>query len=502
MFRKVLVANRGEIAVRVMRTCREMGIPTVAVYSDVDRLGLHVRMADEAYPIGPAPAEQSYLRIDKILDVARHAGADAVHPGYGFLSENPEFAAACEAAGVRFIGPSAAAMRLLGDKLAAKRTVANVGVPLVPGTTEPVSDSAQLQSDAQRVGFPLLIKAAAGGGGKGIHEVHQPDELGAALQLSQGEAQAAFGDNRVFLERLVQRPRHVEVQVMADEHGNCIHLGERECSIQRRHQKLIEESPSVAVSGALRARMGAAAVAAAKAAGYTNAGTVEFLLASSGEFYFLEVNTRLQVEHPVTEWLTGLDLVREQLLVAAGEPLSIRQEDVAWRGAAIEARITAEDPDLGFLPFTGRVAHVVEPSGPGVRFDHMLYPGVEVTRYYDSLLGKLIVWAAGREAAIQRMSRALSELRIVGLKTTIPFHAWAMRHEAFRAGELHTGFIDQHWQPAAGAPPEAEAELVAMAAAALQLRQSALPSVAEAAGNGHRPPDSRWKLAARSAVAR
>jgi len=496
MFRKILVANRGEIAVRVIRACREMGIPTVAVYSDVDRPALHVRMADEAYPIGPATADESYLRMDRILDVAKRCGVDAIHPGYGFLSENPEFASACEGAGITFIGPTARAMRLLGDKLAAKQTVAGVGVPLVPGTTEPVADSRQLRAEAEAVGFPLLIKAAAGGGGKGIHEVRRPDELEAALRLSQGEARAAFGDERVFLERLVQRPRHVEVQVLADEHGHCIHLGERECSIQRRHQKLIEESPSVAVSPELRARMGAAAVAAAEAAGYTNAGTVEFLLDASGEFYFLEVNTRLQVEHPVTEWLTGLDLVREQIRIAAGEPLTLRQEDVNWRGAAIEARITAEDPDLGFLPFTGRVEHVIEPSGPGVRFDHMLFPGVEVTRYYDSLLGKLIVWAEDRPAAIARMSRALGELRVLGLKTTIPFHAWAMEHEAFRAGELHTGFIDEHWQPGAG--PRAEAELVALAAAALQLRQGVAPTAA--AADGRQAPDSRWKLAGRTAI--
>jgi len=400
MFSKILIANRGEIAVRVLRTCREMGIATVAVYSEVDRLALHVRMADEAYCIGPAAADESYLRMEAILEVAKQTGAEAIHPGYGFLSENPSFARACDAAGVKFIGPSAKAMALLGDKLAAKQTVAKVGVRLVPGTATAIEDEAQLAREAAEIGFPLLIKAAAGGGGKGIHAVSRPEELGAALRLSQGEAQAAFGDKRVFLERLLERPRHVEVQVLADEHGNCIHLGERECSIQRRHQKLIEESPSVAVTPELRERMGAAAVAAAQAATYSNAGTVEFLLDPSGEFYFLEVNTRLQVEHPVTEWVTGLDLVREQIRIAAGEQLGLRQEDLTWRGAAIEARITAEDPELNFLPFTGKVLDVIEPSGPGVRFDHMLYPGVEVTRYYDSLLGKLIVWAADREAAM------------------------------------------------------------------------------------------------------
>ena len=492
MFRKILIANRGEIAVRVIRTCREMGIRTVAVFSDVDRLGLHVRMADEAYAIGPAPAEQSYLSMEAILGVARKAKAEAIHPGYGFLSENPEFARACQQAGLKFIGPSPGAMALLGDKLAAKQTVGKVGVPLVPGMAEAIEDEAQLRKEAKRIGFPLLIKAAAGGGGKGIHAVHKSDELSTALGLAQGEAQAAFGDKRVFLERMLERPRHVEVQVLADEHGSCIHLGERECSIQRRHQKLIEESPSVAVSPELRQRMGAAAVAAAEAAGYNSAGTVEFLLDQSGEFYFLEVNTRLQVEHPVTEWLTGLDLVREQIRIAAGEKLRLKQDDVTWRGAAIECRITAEDPDLQFLPIAGKALDVVEPSGPGVRFDHMLFPGAEVSRYYDSLLGKLIVWAQDRPAAIERMRRALGELQIPGLKTTIPFHAWAMAHEAFRKGDLHTGFIDQHWRPAAAGAELAE--VAAMAAAVVELERGARP----VAQNGQRPEASNWKLAARA----
>ncbi|HLY66207.1 MAG TPA: acetyl-CoA carboxylase biotin carboxylase subunit [Chloroflexota bacterium] len=495
MFRKVLIANRGEIAVRVIRTCSEMGIATVALYSEVDRLALHVRMADEAYPIGPAPAEESYLRQDVILNVARRAGADAIHPGYGFLSENPAFAKACAKAGLRFIGPSPEAMELLGDKLAAKQTVAQVGVPLVPGTSDPVASAAQLRGEAREIGFPLLIKAAAGGGGKGIHAVRTLAELEPALRLAQGEAQAAFGDKRVFLERLLQRARHVEVQVLADEHGNCIHLGERECSIQRRHQKLIEESPSPAVMPELRQRMGAAAVAAAKAAGYSNAGTVEFLLDESGEFYFIEVNARLQVEHPVTEWITGLDLVREQLRIAAGEQLNLRQEDVSWRGAAIECRITAEDPDLDFLPITGQALDLVEPSGPGVRFDHMLFPGVEISRYYDSLLGKLIVWADSRETAIARMQRALGELRIPGLKTTIPFHAWTMRNDAFRKGELHTGFIEQHWQPGSAAAPDAE--VAAIAAAVLEFQTGGR----QLTNDEPRPTTSHWRLAARREMA-
>ncbi|HEX6511465.1 MAG TPA: acetyl-CoA carboxylase biotin carboxylase subunit [Chloroflexota bacterium] len=486
MFRKILVANRGEIAVRVIRTAREMGIRTLAVYSDVDRLALHVRMADEAYPIGPAPADQSYLRIERILEVARKAKADAVHPGYGFLSENPEFARACAQLGLKFIGPSPEAMDLLGDKLAAKQTATKAGVPLVHGTNQTMASEAQLLKEARAIGFPLLIKAAAGGGGKGIHAVQREEELAAALRLAQGEAQSAFGDGRVFLERLLDKPRHVEIQVLADEHGHCLHLGERECSIQRRHQKLIEESPSVAVTPELRQRMGAAAVALAKAAGYYNAGTVEFLVDANGDFYFLEVNTRLQVEHPVTEALTGLDLVRQQIRIAAGEKLRLRQEDVQYRGAAIECRITAEDPALQFLPFTGKVADVVEPSGPGVRFDHMLYPGLEITRYYDSLLGKLIVWADDRPAAIERMRRALGELKVAGLKTTVPFHTWAMANNAFRKGDLHTGFIDQHWPPA-DLPADA-AEVAAIAAAVLALQPSSALPPAE---------PSKWHLAAR-----
>jgi acetyl-CoA carboxylase, biotin carboxylase subunit len=491
MFKKILVANRGEIAVRVIRTCKEMGIGTVAVYSDVDRLALHVRMADEAYAIGPAPAEQSYLRSEGLLDVAKRAKAEAVHPGYGFLSENAAFAATCERAGLKLIGPPASAMALLGDKLAAKQLAASVGVPLVPGTATPIEDDAQLRKEARKVGFPLLIKAAGGGGGKGIHAVHKVEDLASELRLAQGEAQAAFADKRVFLERLIGRPRHVEVQVLADEHGHYVHLGERECSVQRRHQKLIEESPSPAVTPELRQRMGVAAVAIAKAAGYTNAGTVEFLLDQSGAFYFLEVNARLQVEHPVTEWLTGRDLVRDQIRVAAGEALGFAQDDVVRRGAAIECRITAEDPAMNFLPFTGYVDDVAEPSGPGVRFDHAIYPGLEVTRYYDSLLGKLIVWADSRQAAIQRMQRALGELRLPGIKTTIPFHAWAMSHRAFRTGKLHTGFIDAHWQPST--QTSEGAELGAIAAAVLEFHAGSRAAL----GDGGAKAGSSWKLAAR-----
>ncbi|MGH2364939.1 MAG: acetyl-CoA carboxylase biotin carboxylase subunit [Chloroflexota bacterium] len=499
MFEKVLVANRGEIAVRIIRTCREMGIRTVAVYSEADRTALHVRLADEAYLIGAAPAAESYLRMNVIIDVAQRSGVGAIHPGYGFLSENPEFADACRDAGIVFVGPSPEAMRRLGDKLQGKRTVASRGVPLVPGTTEPVASEAQLRRQAREVGYPLLIKASAGGGGRGIHAVHDDAELLPALRLAQGEAQTAFGDNRVFLERYLDRPRHVEVQILADEHGHCIHLGERECSVQRRHQKLIEESPSPVVGPELRQRLGAAAIAAAQAAGYTNAGTVEFLLDQRGDFFFLEVNTRLQVEHPVTEWVTGLDLVREQLCIAAGEPLTVRQNQVAPRGAAIECRITAEDPEQQFLPFTGTVERFVPPGGPGVRFDHMLFPGLEVTRHYDSLLGKLVVWHQDRARAVQRMERALRELTIDGLSTTIPFHRWAMVHPAFQAGELHTGFIDQFWP--AHQPFAPESEVAAIAAVALAQRQARQPELA-APADAHGGGGSRWRRAGRGALAR
>ncbi len=497
MFKKILIANRGEIAVRIMRSCREMGIATVAVYSEADRLSLHVRMADEAYLIGPSPAAESYLKMETIIETAKQAGADAIHPGYGFLSENPVFARTCAANGITFIGPSPESMLLLGDKLQGKKTVSARGVPLVPGTDDAIDDEEQLRREAERIGFPLLIKASAGGGGKGIHLVRKAEELLSALRLSQGEAQASFGDKRVFLERYLERPRHIEIQVLADQHGQCIYLGERECSVQRRHQKLIEESPSVAVTPELRARMGEAAVAAAQAAGYSNAGTVEFLLDEWGDFYFLEVNTRLQVEHPVTEWLTGLDLVKEQIRIAAGEPLTLRQEDVSLRGAAIECRITAEDPEMDFLPFTGQVKDFLQPSGPGIRFDHMLYPGLDVTRFYDSLLGKLIVWGSNREEAVERMSRALGELRIQGLRTTVPFHQWAMANEAFRQGHLHTGFVDDHW--AERKPPSSLQETAAIAAALLEhhsKRRGAVSPPSQDAGTNN------WRFAGRRELTR
>ncbi len=440
---KVLVANRGEIAVRVIRACREQGIASVAVFSEADREALHVLMADEAYPIGAPPAVESYLRIDKLVAVAKKAGADAIHPGYGFLAENAAFAEACVAAGLTFVGPPPAAIRTLGDKTSARRIARELGVPMVPGTIEPVVSDAEARRAAREIGYPVMIKAAMGGGGKGMRLVRQEAELEGALRMARNEAAAAFGDSAVYIERYVAEPRHIEIQVLADDHGHVIHLGERECSIQRRHQKLVEECPSPLVDDAMRARMGEAACRIAKAAGYVNAGTVEFLVDADRNFYFLEVNTRLQVEHPVTEMVTGIDLVREQLRIAAGEPLGRSQADVAWRGAAIECRINAEDPFGGWLPSPGTITGLRAPSGPWVRDDSGAYEGYTVPRFYDTLLAKLIVWGTDRAAAADRMARALAEYKVVGLRTTIPVLVQIIAHEDFRAGRLSTGFLDR-----------------------------------------------------------
>jgi acetyl-CoA carboxylase, biotin carboxylase subunit len=440
---KVLVANRGEIAVRVIRACREQGIASVAVFSEADREALHVQMADEAYPIGPPAPNESYLAIDKLVRVAKAAGADAVHPGYGFLAENAAFAEACAAAGLIFIGPPPAAIRALGDKTAARRIARELGVPTVPGTFDPVAGEAAVRAAAREIGFPLMIKASMGGGGKGMRAVHAERELIAALGLAQSEAAYSFGDGAVYLERLLLEPRHIEVQVLADAHGRVIHLGERECSIQRRHQKLIEESPSPFVDAAMRTRLGESACRIAKAAGYVNAGTVEFLVDADRSFYFLEMNTRLQVEHPVTEMVTGIDLVREQLRIAAGEPLGFAQADVSLRGAAIECRINAEDPFGGWMPSPGKITGLRAASGPWARDDSGAYEGYTVPRFYDTLLAKLIVWGADRPSAIQRMARALSEYKVVGILTTIPVLAQIVAHEDFRAGRLSTAFLDR-----------------------------------------------------------
>src|SRR5512133_569409 len=446
MFKKVLVANRGEIAVRIIRACRELGVDTVAVYSEVDRSALHVRYADEAYLLGPAPSRESYLRADKIIEIARKCGADAIHPGYGFLAERESFAAACQEAGITFIGPKPSAIAAMGDKMAARETVVAAGVPVVPGTEGVGSMSnEELLRIAPNIGFPLLIKASAGGGGKGMREVMKLEEMPALLTSARREAEAAFGDGNVYLEKLLEGARHIEIQILADTHGNVIHLGERDCSLQRRHQKLIEESPSPFLDEELRQRMGAVAVKAAKAVEYVNAGTIEFLVDKDRNFYFLEMNTRLQVEHPVTELVTGVDIVAEQMRIARGRALTYSQEDIQLRGHAIECRINAEDPYNGFLPSTGRITHSLLPTGPGVRVDTGVYPGFEITPFYDPMIAKLIVWGETRAQAILRMRRALEEYRIVGVQTNIPFHQTLMDSHRFMGGQYDTRFVEERF---------------------------------------------------------
>jgi acetyl-CoA carboxylase biotin carboxylase subunit len=446
MFKKVLIANRGEIAVRIIRACREVGLETVAVYSEADRNALHVRYADEAYLLGPAPSRESYLRADKIIDIARRVGADAIHPGYGFLAEREDFAAACEENGITFIGPKPSAIAAMGDKGVARATVVKAGVPVVPGT-EDVGNmtDADLLAVAPKIGFPLLIKATAGGGGKGMREVKSIEEMPTLLQSARREAESAFGDGNVYLEKLVLGARHIEIQIMADGKGNVVHFGERECSLQRRHQKLLEEAPSSALDEDLRNRMGAVAVKAAQVVDYLNAGTIEFLLDKDNNFYFLEMNTRLQVEHPVTEMVTGIDIVKEQLRVARGRTLSYKQEDVKFNGHAIECRINAEDPYNNFMPSTGRITHSLLPTGPGVRVDTGVYPGFEITPFYDPMIAKLIVWGETRAQAILRMRRALEEYRIVGVKTNIPFHQTMMDSHRFMGGQYDTRFVEERF---------------------------------------------------------
>jgi len=450
MFSKILVANRGEIAVRIMRTAREMGIGTVAVYSEVDRCALHTLTADEAFLLGDSDPSSSYLNMDKIIDVAKRSGAQAIHPGYGFLAENAAFARRVTAEGLVFIGPPAAVMANLGNKTVARTIMAQSNVPIIPGMTVSDTDPARLLQAAEEMGFPVLIKAAAGGGGKGMRIVHDRAAFAEAAELAKSESMSAFGDSSIYVEKCLDRPRHVEFQILADEHGNVVHLFERECSIQRRHQKIIEETPCPALDEELRGRMGAAAVAAARAAGYVNAGTVEFLVDGAGRFYFLEVNTRLQVEHPITEMVTGLDLVRHQIEIAAGKPLPFDQDRLTRRGHAIECRIYAEDPEADFMPSPGPILFVKSPEGPGVRFDHALYTGAQVPMQYDPILGKLVVWAEDRHAAIERMVRALKECVILGVKTPIELMIDVLRSEPFRTGDVHTRLIDDHfssWQP-------------------------------------------------------
>ena len=440
---KLLIANRGEIAVRIIRACREMGIATVAVYSTVDRLSPHVLMADEAYPVGAAPATESYLAVPKLLAAARASGADMVHPGYGFLAENAAFAEAVEGAGLTWIGPPPEAIRVMGSKTAARHIAREAGVPMVPGLIDPLESVAELESFVAEHGLPLLLKAVAGGGGKGMRAVHRREELAAAYERARSEGRAYFGDDRVYVERLVERPRHIEVQVAADRHGNAVFVGERECSIQRRHQKVVEECPSPVVGAELRAQLGAAALAMVRASSYHNVGTVEFLLDQEGRFYFLEMNTRLQVEHPVTEEVFGVDLVREQILLALGEELSLTQDSLVPRGHAIECRIYAEDPLRGFAPSPGKIDLLVRPHGPGVRVDSGVLEGSVVPLDYDPMLAKLVVWAADRERAVERLARALQEYQVRGIATTLPLFRALAGMDEFRRAAFHTSFLDE-----------------------------------------------------------
>lgn len=493
-FRRVLVANRGEIALRVIRACHEEGLEAVAVYSEVDRLSPHVRAADFALPIGAAAPAQSYLRIEALLEAARVAGADAVHPGYGFLAERAAFAQAVVDAGLVFVGPPASAITAMGDKTEARRRMAAAGVPIVPGLTVPVTDPGRARQAAADVGYPVLVKAAAGGGGKGMRVVHRAEDLESALSTASSEALKAFGDASVYLEKYVERPRHVEIQVLAD-HERAVHLGERECSVQRRHQKLVEEAPSAAVSAELRERMGAAAVAAALAVGYRSAGTCEFLLAADGAFYFLEMNTRIQVEHPVTELVYGVDLVREQLRIAQGLPMRLPRTPLIPRGWSLECRITSEDPGNGFLPATGRIEYLRVPAGPGIRWDGGVEAGNEVTLFYDSLLGKVITWGGTRDEAVIRMRRALQELVLTGVATNQSFHLRLLADDAFLRSEIDSQFLDRRPDLLAPAAPAAGDTVLAIAAALAEdeARTGRRPVVAEPAASG-----TPWMRAARA----
>ena len=498
MFRKILIANRGEIAVRILRACREMRIPTVAIFSDADRRALHVLMADEAVHVGPAASSLSYLAVERVLEAAHATGADAIHPGYGFLSENAAFAQACADAGITFIGPSPEAIEKMGSKTAARRLAIAAGAPVVPGTEHDLSDYAQARATAASIGYPVLLKAAAGGGGKGMRRVDSEAELESAMRTAASEAERAFGSSEVYLEKLIEKPRHIEVQVLGDQCGHLIHLGERECSIQRRHQKVIEESPSplVLAKPELRERIGEAALKIARAANYSNAGTLEFLADQQGNFYFLEMNTRLQVEHPVTEWVTGLDLVRWQIRIAAGERLTVRQQDVRWTGSAIECRVYAEDPDNHFFPSPGTIAQYAEPAGPGVRVDGAVYAGFTVPLEYDPLLAKLAVWGETRAVAIDRMRRAVSEYRVLGITTNLPLFADILSDPLFVAGGLHTGYLDE-FMPRRARDREDDRSIAAAALAAAVAQPPRPPMSLNGAS-----PASAWRAEARRGLLR
>jgi acetyl-CoA carboxylase biotin carboxylase subunit len=504
MFKKILVANRGEIAVRVIRACREMGITSVAVYSDVDRASLHVRKADEAYHLGASAAADSYLNIRKILAAARKSGADAIHPGYGFLSENPQFAHSCAEAGIKFIGPTAAAMEMMGSKTRARQHMEKAGIPFVPGTSRGVESVADAVRQAEKIGFPVMLKAAAGGGGKGMRLVMAADQLGSELESAQSEAQRAFGDNEVYIEKAILNPRHIEMQILADEHGNTVYLGERECSIQRRHQKVLEESPSPIVDDDMRRRMGEVAVRVAQSAGYTNAGTIEFLVDQRRSFYFLEMNTRLQVEHPVTELTTGLDLVHLQIRIAAGEKLPFRQEDVRLRGHAIECRIYAEDPDNNLFPSPGRITLLLAPSGPGIRRDSGMYEGWTVPIEYDPLLAKLIGYGTDRAQATSRLVRALNEYFVGGIKTNISLFRRILRDDDFAQGRLDTGYLDRLLaQPEpSNARDEQAAEIAAIAAGVFAVLDPVTANDGALLNGAGEAALSKWKQAGREEALR
>ena len=495
MFKKILIANRGEIACRIIRACREMGIVSLAVYSEADRAALHVQLADEADCIGPPTAAESYLNMDRIIETARRSGAEAIHPGYGFLAENPEFARRCESAGIVFIGPNSRALELVGDKVRARQTMEKSGIPIIPGMKHVSSDLDEYAAEARKIGYPVMIKASAGGGGKGMRIINSEDDLRPGLEAGRREAKAAFGDESVYLEKCIEDPRHVEFQVLADNYGHIVHLFERECSIQRRHQKIVEETPSQALTPELRRKMGETAKKVLEVAGYNNAGTVEFLLDRDKTFYFLEVNARLQVEHPVTELTTGVDLVQQQIRVAAGEKLSLKQEDLAQRGHAVECRIYAEDPGRNFLPSSGKILFLREPRGPGVRHDGGIYSGWEVPIYYDPILAKLIVWAETRDSACARMGAALDEYVILGISTSIPFLKEVISHPEFRAGNTNTGFIKKHFENWREKEGPDEWLTLALAAAALEdLSPSQKP--AQAAGTAE-AVSSPWQLLGR-----
>jgi acetyl-CoA carboxylase biotin carboxylase subunit len=444
MIKKILIANRGEIAIRVMNSCREMGIRSVAVYSEADRNSLHVRYADEAYLIGPAPSAQSYLNIEKIIEVAKKSGADAIHPGYGFLSENAEFSERCKKEGIIFIGPDAHAIHTMGDKITARKTMLAAGVPVVPGTTEPITDLHEAVETIKEIGLPVMVKASAGGGGKGMRLVEREEDIESSVQAAKSEALAAFGDDAVYIEKYINSPHHIEFQILADQHGNCIHLFERECSVQRRHQKVVEETPSPIMTPEVREEMGRHAVAAAKAVNYAGAGTIEFIADDNLNYYFLEMNTRLQVEHPITEQVVGVDLVREQIHIANGEKLRYRQEDLSQHGHAIEVRVYAEDTDNNFMPSPGKINHIHFPLGAGVRHDSYVYSGYEIPIYYDPMISKLVVWGNTRGEAIDRMKRALETFKISGVKTSIPFLKRIMETGDFQKGRYTTHFIQNH----------------------------------------------------------